>query len=83
MLARLQQVTTIGLVLAAIAWAAYFVRIGAPAWAAAGALLVLFGYAVFLGVEFVLLRWVFARELAVEPAHDGTHEDAPVPVFVL
>jgi arsenical pump membrane protein len=36
-----------------------------------------------VGVEFVLLRWVFARELAVEPAHDGTHEDAPVPVFVL
>ena len=57
MLARLQQVTTIGLVLAAIAWAAYFVRIGAPACAAAGALLVLFGYAVFLGVEFVLLRF--------------------------
>jgi arsenical pump membrane protein len=36
-----------------------------------------------LGVEFVLLRWLFARELSVEPAHDAAHEDVQLPVFVL
>jgi arsenical pump membrane protein len=34
-------------------------------------------------IEFVLLRWVFARELAVEPVHDTVPEDVDVPVFVL
>jgi arsenical pump membrane protein len=34
-------------------------------------------------VEFVLLRWLFARELAVEPVHDTTAEKVHVPVFVL
>ena len=64
MLARLQQATTIGLVLAALLWAAYFVHAGAPAWAAVGALLILFGYALFLGIEFVLLRFVNRRDPA-------------------
>jgi arsenical pump membrane protein len=36
-----------------------------------------------VGLEFVLLRWFFARELSVEPAHDAAHEDVPLPVFVL
>jgi arsenical pump membrane protein len=36
-----------------------------------------------VAVEFVLLRWVFARELAVEPVHDTVPEDVDVPVFVL
>lgn len=36
-----------------------------------------------IGVEFVLLRWFFARELAVEPTHDTEPEDFPVPKFVL
>jgi arsenical pump membrane protein len=36
-----------------------------------------------VGVEFVLLRWFFARELSVEPAHDTIHEDVQVPVFTL
>jgi arsenical pump membrane protein len=36
-----------------------------------------------VGVEFVLLRWLFARELSVEPAHDATPEEVQVPVFVL
>jgi arsenical pump membrane protein len=36
-----------------------------------------------IGVEFVLLRWVFARELSVEPARDVAPEDVAVPMFVL
>ena len=36
-----------------------------------------------IGVEFVLLRWIFARELSVEPRHDTVQEDVRVPVFVL
>jgi arsenical pump membrane protein len=36
-----------------------------------------------VGVEFVLLRWLFARELSVEPTTDTVHEDVQVPVFVL
>jgi len=58
MLARLQQFITLGLVAMAVAWAAYFVRSGAVAWAAAGAMLILFGYALFLAIEFVLLWFV-------------------------
>ena len=36
-----------------------------------------------VGVEFVLLRWFFARELSVEPARDTVPEEVQVPVFVL
>ena len=36
-----------------------------------------------LGIEFVLLRWLFARELSVEPAHDAAPADVAVPMFVL
>jgi triacylglycerol lipase len=57
MLARLQQALTIGLVVLAAAWGAWFASRGQPLLAAAGALLVLFGYALFLGLEFVLLAW--------------------------
>ena len=53
MLARLQQVTTLSLLLAALAWAAWQGSHGRPGWAAAGALLILLGYAVVLGLEFV------------------------------
>src|SRR5258706_8228858 len=58
MLARLQQATTLGLLLAAAAWALYFFRIGKPVWAAIGAVLIVFGYALFLGIEFMLLWFV-------------------------
>lgn len=58
MLARLQQLITIALVCGAAAWAAYFLQSGRPAWGWGGALLILAGYALFLGVEFVLLAWV-------------------------
>jgi arsenical pump membrane protein len=36
-----------------------------------------------IGVEFVLLRWFFARELAVEPARDTVPDDVAIPTFVL
>jgi arsenical pump membrane protein len=36
-----------------------------------------------IGVEFVLLRWFFARELSVEPARDTVGEDVQVPMFML
>ena len=58
MLARLQQLTTLGLVLAAVAWAAYFVHIDSPVWALGGAMLILLGYALVLALEFVLLRFI-------------------------
>lgn len=58
MLARLQQFITIALVCGAAAWAAYFLQSGRPAWGWGGALLILAGYALFLGVEFLLLAWV-------------------------
>ncbi|MBL8348425.1 MAG: permease [Rubrivivax sp.] len=56
MLARLQQVTTLGALLLAALWAWLFARAGHPGWAVAGALLVVGGYALVLGLEFALLR---------------------------
>ncbi|HJV62719.1 MAG TPA: alpha/beta fold hydrolase [Albitalea sp.] len=58
MLARLQRFTTIGLLLAAGLWATYFLRSHEPAWAVVGALLIVFGYALFLAAEFVMLWFV-------------------------
>lgn len=55
MLARLQQAITLTLVTLALSWGAWSWSLGRPFWAAAGALLVLFGYALFLALEFVLL----------------------------
>jgi triacylglycerol lipase len=65
MLARLQRITTIGLLLAALAWGAAFLRSGSPAAATAGVLLIVFGYALVLALEFVLL-WFINR-----------HDEAP------
>jgi arsenical pump membrane protein len=36
-----------------------------------------------VGVEFILLRGLFARELSVGPTHDTVPENVQVPVFVL
>jgi arsenical pump membrane protein len=36
-----------------------------------------------IGVEFVLLRWLFARDLSVAPTHETDSDDVAVPVFVL
>ncbi|MFG1931657.1 SLC13 family permease [Mycobacterium sp. NPDC048908] len=34
-------------------------------------------------IEFALLRWVFARELAIAPTHDSVLSEVKVPVFTL
>jgi triacylglycerol lipase len=62
MLARLQQLTTVALLGAAIAWALHFASAGRPVLAVLGALLILLGYALFLGAEFVLLAFVHADD---------------------
>ncbi len=56
MLARLQQALTLATLALALLWAWAFARAGHPGWAAGGALLAVGGYALVLGVEFVLLR---------------------------
>ncbi|HKX41799.1 MAG TPA: alpha/beta fold hydrolase [Burkholderiaceae bacterium] len=58
MLARLQQLITIGLLLLAVSWALYFFQVGQPARAIGGALLIALGYALVLGIEFILLAFV-------------------------
>ena len=55
MLARLQQFTTLSLLAAAGLWAAWFINAGKPGWAAWGAAFIVFGYAVFLAIEFVMV----------------------------
>jgi triacylglycerol esterase/lipase EstA (alpha/beta hydrolase family) len=64
MLARLQQFTTLSLLIAASAWAAWFLHRGQPAWAWVGAALLLFGYALILGIEFVFVWWVHGHDPA-------------------
>ena len=56
MLARLQKFTTLGLLALALLWGGLAWRAGRPAWALGGALLIVFGYAVVLAIEFLLLR---------------------------
>lgn len=58
MLARLQQVLTVGALLLAGLWAWLCWRAGYPVWAVAGAMLVLGGYALVLALEFALLHRV-------------------------
>ncbi len=65
MLARLQQITVFSLLTACLAWAVWFMRAGHPVWAAAGAVLIAFGYAAFLGLEFVLLGLIGRTEPSV------------------
>ncbi|MES2960716.1 MAG: permease [Pseudomonadota bacterium] len=62
MLARLQQITTLGLLALATLWAAIAWRAGHPGWALGGALLIVFGYALVLAIEFVLLRAVHGED---------------------
>ncbi len=49
----------------------HFTGLMTPAWLLA------------VGAEFVLLRWLFARDLAVKPHQDPVAERVNVPVFVL
>jgi len=58
MLARLQQFTTLALLAAAAAWAGYFLQANRPGIAWTGALVIVLGYALFLGIEFVLVAFV-------------------------
>jgi triacylglycerol lipase len=58
MLSRLQQGITLGLLVAAAVWAAWFSATGSPHLAWLGALLIVFGYALFLALEFAFLRWI-------------------------
>jgi len=64
MLARLQRITTLGLLMAAALWAAVALRAGYLAWAWVGALLIVFGYALVLAAEFALLRTVHGHDAA-------------------
>lgn len=57
-LARIQQLITIGLLTLAAAWIIAFSLRGAYALAISGALLITFGYAVILAVEFGLMWFV-------------------------
>ena len=66
MIARIHQVTTLSLLAFAAIWAAVMGLRGAYGWAAAGALLIVFGYAIFLGFEFILLAR-FGAERGAEP----------------
>ncbi len=61
-LARLQQALTLGALLAALAWAAVCLRHGQPGLAAAGAAVLLGGYAAVLGFEMLLLTATHARD---------------------
>jgi triacylglycerol lipase len=56
MLARLQQAITLGALMLAAGWAWLCWQHGHPLWALAGALLIVGGYALVLGLEFSLLR---------------------------
>lgn len=56
MIARLQQLITLGTLAAAALWAALALQAGRPLWALAGAVALIGGYAVVLGLEFTLLR---------------------------
>ena len=67
MLARLQRFITFGLIAAAAGWAAWFMHLDSPAWAVVGGLLILFGYALFLALEFVML-WFVNRNDPAPPA---------------
>lgn len=64
MLARLQQFTTLSLIALAALWAGWFGRQGRWDWALVGALLVLFGYALFLALEFAMLSRVHGDDPA-------------------
>jgi len=55
MLARLQKSLVALLLVAAVFWAAILAQHGHPGWGAAGAALVLLGYALFLAIEFAAL----------------------------
>jgi len=56
MLAHLQQATTLGLLLLAAGWASWWIHAGKPVWAGIGTMVIVFGYALVLALEFLVLR---------------------------
>ncbi|MDB5928547.1 MAG: putative lipase transrane protein [Polaromonas sp.] len=66
MLAPLQRLMTLALLAAACGWLLHFAS-GSPVLAAAGFLVIVFGYAAILALEFVLLRQVNKRDAAPQP----------------
>lgn len=66
-LARLQQLITVSLLLAAGAWLLFFWKTSVLL-AVSGGLLLLLGYSGFLAVEFLLLRFVNRRDPAPQPS---------------
>ena len=67
MLARLQKVVVFVVLAASLAWAAHFGSMSRPIWAWVGAALILFGYALFLGIEFAMLYLVQHSEQVARP----------------
>jgi len=67
MLARLQQAITLGLVVLATAWGTHFALEGQPILALVGASFIVLGYVLFLGFEFILLRFVQEHEPTPSP----------------
>lgn len=67
MVARILQTTSLALVASALAWFGYFLACGQPIFALGGAVLIGFGYALILGLEFVLLA-LFGRDGSISPA---------------
>jgi triacylglycerol lipase len=67
MLARIQKLIVCALLLAASGWASLLVHFDKPVWACVGALLILLGYALFLGIEFLLLSAVQGETHAPRP----------------
>jgi triacylglycerol lipase len=67
MLARVQKVISISIALAALAWGVYFGATGRPFWGAGGALVILLGYALFLGAEFALVYFLQTSDMVPRP----------------
>jgi triacylglycerol lipase len=67
MLARVQGTLVIALIAVAAFWAVLFVHQGRPLWALAGGSMLLLGYALALGAEFVLLRLAQGDEPSLRP----------------
>jgi triacylglycerol lipase len=67
MLAHLQKLIVLFVFGSSAGWAAHFIGQGRPSWALLGALFILLGYAVFLGVEFLLLHFVQVEDPVPKP----------------
>ena len=68
MLAQLQRLITLGLLALAALWAVLAWRVGHSGWALGGAAFIVFGYALVLGVEFVLLHIIHGDDPAPRAA---------------